>query len=127
MGVRGDLVIQTLALVTAAVLAIFVIDFIRRGLLKEKYAVLWLALVFAISVLGLWRGLLDRISLFLGISYPPSLLFLVAFLFVLLILLHYSVVISILTERNKTLAQEIALLKDSIGKVSMPGKDKNQL
>jgi len=122
----GDLVIQILALFIAAVLAIFVIDFIRRGLLKEKYAVLWLALVFVIGVLGLWRGLLDRISLFLGISYPPSLLFLVAFLFVLLILLHYSVVISILTEKNKTLAQEIALLKDAMTAVPASGKDKNQ-
>ena len=119
--------IQILALFIAAVLAIFVIDFIRRGLLKEKYAVLWLALVFVIGVLGLWRGLLDRISLFLGISYPPSLLFLVAFLFVLLILLHYSVVISILTEKNKTLAQEIALLKDAMTAVPASGKDKNQI
>jgi len=118
--------IQILALFIAAILAILVIDFIRRGLLKEKYAVLWLALVFAIGVLGLWRGLLDRISLFLGISYPPSLLFLVAFLFVLLILFHYSVVISILTEKNKTLAQEIALLKDAMTAVSISGKDKNQ-
>lgn len=118
--------IQAFALFIAAVFAVLVIDFIRRGLLKEKYAVLWLTLVLIISVLGLWRGLLDRISLFFGISYPPSLLFLVAFLFVLLILLHYSVVISILTERNKTLAQEMALLKDSMTAVSTQGKDKNQ-
>src|SRR3972149_4943851 len=119
--------VKAFALFTAVIFAILVIDFIRRGLLKEKYAVLWLPLVFFINGLWLWWGVLGRVSLFLGISYPPSLLFLVAFLFVLLILLHYSVVISILTERNKTLAQEIALLKDSIGKVSMPGKDKNQL
>src|SRR3990170_292306 len=118
--------IEAFALFTAVIFAFLVIDFIRRGLLKEKYSVLWLALVFVIGVLGLWRGLLDRISLSLGISYPPSLLFLVAFLFVLLILFHYSVVISVLTERNKTLAQEIALLKDAMTAVSISGKDKNQ-
>src|SRR3989304_5832106 len=94
--------IQILALFIAAILAILVIDFIRRGLLKEKYAVLWLALVFAIGVLGLWRGLLDRISLFLGISYPPSLLFLVAFLFVLLIFFYYSFLFFLFTRTHLT-------------------------
>src|SRR3990172_1642550 len=117
--------VKAFALFTAVIFAILVIDFIRRGLLKEKYAVLWLVLVFAIGVLGFWRGLLDRISLFLDISYPPSLLFLVAFLFVLFILLHFSVVISVLTEKNKTLAQEMALLKDSMTAPSAQGKDKN--
>jgi hypothetical protein len=48
------------------------------------------------------------------VAYPPSLLFLVAFAFVLLILLHYSVVISILHEKSKTLAQELALLKAAL-------------
>ncbi|MCK4739461.1 MAG: DUF2304 domain-containing protein, partial [Deltaproteobacteria bacterium] len=80
--------------------------------LKERYAVLWLALNIAVIVLAIWKGLLDRIAIFLGISYPPSLLFLVAFMFVLLILLHFSIVISSLTERTKELTQELALLKE---------------
>jgi hypothetical protein len=107
-------IVQIISLAISFAFLIVLIDFIRRGLLKEKYSILWLASVFAIIVLSLWKDLLDRVAAFAGIAYGPSLLFLVAFAFVLLILLHYSVVISILTERTKTLAQEIALLKAAL-------------
>ncbi|MEE9614848.1 MAG: DUF2304 domain-containing protein [Thermodesulfobacteriota bacterium] len=103
--------VQILYILIALTFFGLVVDFIRRGLLKEKYAVLWLGLVGVVVVLSLWKGLLDRTAEILGVAYPPSLLFLVAFIFVLLILLHFSVVISIMHERHKVLAQEIALLK----------------
>lgn len=102
--------VQIVVILGSVVLFGVVIDFIRRGLLKEKYSLLWLALCLVVAVLAIYRRLLDVIALELGVSYAPSLLFLVAFLFVLLILLHFSVVISILHEKNKSLAQEIALL-----------------
>ena len=105
---------QAFSLIGALILFGFVIDFIRRGLLKEKYSVLWLASALAILVLAVRKDLLDRIALFLGVDYPPSLLFLVAFLFVLLIILHFSVVISIFHEKNKILTQELTLLKNSL-------------
>jgi hypothetical protein len=41
-----------------------------------------------------------------------------AFIFLLLIVLHFSVVISSLSEKNKKLAQEIALLKTGTGKMA---------
>ncbi len=100
-------------------LFVFVIDFIRRGLLKEKYSVLWLAASFAVIVLSLWNRLLDRAAELIGVSYAPSLLFIVAFIFVLLIILHFSVVISILHDKNKTLAQELTLLKASLKKAGI--------
>lgn len=105
------LYVQILAIVGSLVLFSVVIDFVRRGLLKEKYSVLWLALCVAVMALAVKREILDIVAIKLGVSYPPSLLFLVAFLFILLILLHFSVVISILHEKNKVLAQEIALLR----------------
>jgi hypothetical protein len=105
---------QIISLAVSVVLLVVVIDFIRRGLLKEKYSILWLASIFAIAVFSLWKGLLDKVAEIVGVAYPPSLLFLVAFAFVLLILLHYSVVISILHEKSKTLAQELALLKAAL-------------
>lgn len=114
--------IQIIAIVTTLVFLVLVIDFIRRGLLKEKYAVLWLGFIVVIAILAIWKNLLDMIAMRVGIAYSPSLLFLVAFIFILLILLHYSVVISVLTDRNKRLAQEITLIKsrleETIGKDS---------
>ena len=106
--------IQIIAVITTLVFLVLVIDFIRRGLLKEKYAVLWLGFIVIIAILAIWKELLDTIAMWIGVAYPPSLLFLVAFIFILLILLHYSVVISILSERNKILAQEITLIRSTL-------------
>jgi len=119
---------QILAIAGALVLFAFVVDFVRRGLLKEKYSVLWLASALAILVLAIRKHLLDTIAGWLGVSYAPSLLFLVAFLFIMLIILHFSVVISIFHDKNKVLTQEIALLKNALKEAGIlypaPPKDK---
>ncbi len=49
-----------------------------------------------------------------GVAYPPSALFMVAGLFVLVVLLHFSTVLSRLSEQNKTLAQQLALLEQRL-------------
>lgn len=105
---------QLIAIAGSVLLFAFVINFIRLGILKEKYSVLWLVSSVVITVLSLKKDILDRLAGALGIAYPPSLLFLVAFIFVLLILLHFSVVISILHEKNKTMAQELTLVKNAL-------------
>lgn len=106
--------IQIFSLCAGILLLLVVVDFVRRGLLKEKYSVLWIASTIVIIVLSAWKELLHKLASFFGVNYPPSLLFMIALGFVLLILLHYSVVISILTDKNKHLAQEIALLKSAV-------------
>ena len=112
---------RVISIVIAIVLFVMVIDFIRRGLLKEKYAVLWLAAIGAVGIFAVWRGLLDRVASWVGVAYPPSFLFLIGLVFILMILLHFSVVISILTERNKNLAQEVALLKAKVDEMDKKG------
>ncbi|MEK7688846.1 MAG: DUF2304 domain-containing protein [Deltaproteobacteria bacterium] len=103
--------VQVVAIIFSISLLIGIVDLIRRGMIKEQYALLWLASAVILLILSVWRGLLDKIALAMGIAYPPSLLFLVAFLFLLLIVLHFSVIISDFSERNKRLSQEVAILK----------------
>ena len=63
-------------------------------------------------VLSLWRGGLNTIAEWLGVSsYPPAILFAAAIMFVIAVLLHYSTVLSRLTDDNVLLAQEVALLR----------------
>jgi hypothetical protein len=105
------LAIQIFAIIFSVGLVAGIVDLIRRGMLKEQYALLWLISAAILLVLAVWRGLLDKIALTFGVAYPPSLLFLVAFLFLLLIVLHFSVIISEFSEKNKRLSQEVAILK----------------
>jgi hypothetical protein len=58
----------------------------------------------------------------MGIYYPPAALFLIGFGFTLLILMNFSVLVSDLTDRNKCLAQEIALLKQEVEELKKKSK-----
>jgi len=61
-------------------------------------------------IFSIWRGLLDAMAKLAGIFYPPAALFLIGLLFFLVIMLHFSVIISKLYESNKELAQKLAIL-----------------
>ena len=72
----------------------------------ERYALLWLFSTAVLLGLAVWKGLLDDVASAVGIYYPPSALFVVAFGFILVMLLHFSLVISRLADQNKVLAQQ---------------------
>jgi hypothetical protein len=105
----------SIAAATAAVfLLLAILELIRSRRLQERYALLWLLTGIVILVLAIWRGLLAWLSDLVGIAYPPSALFILAAFFILLVLLHYSTVISKLSEQNMILAQRLALLENRL-------------
>jgi len=104
--------IQILTVVVAAVLVVGVLDLVRRRRLLERYALVWLVSSFVLLGLSVWRGALDRIADQIGVAYPPNALFIVAFGFVLWMLLHFSVAVSRLSDQSKVLAQRLALLDE---------------
>ncbi|MBK8024192.1 MAG: DUF2304 domain-containing protein [Chloroflexi bacterium] len=104
--------VTVFGLVASAAVLIFVLELVRRRKLREDYSLLWLATAISLIVLALSRPLLDQIANFLGIvTYPPAALFLVAIMFMLVILLHYATVLTRLARENKQLAQKMAILQ----------------
>lgn len=101
-------------IVVAMLICAVILELIRRKHLLERYAILWLILGITILVLAAWKGLLTSFSHAVGIYYPPAALFAVAFLFVLALLLHFSIVLSRLSNQNKILAQRLALLQHEL-------------
>lgn len=94
------------------VLLLVVFELIRSRRLRERYALLWLVTGVVLVVLSAWRGGLNTIAGWLGVKgYPPAVLFAVGLMFVILVLLHYSTVISRLADQNVVLAQRLALLE----------------
>jgi hypothetical protein len=77
---------------------------------------LWTTVGAGLIVLAAFPALLDRTALEVGILYPPAafLMAAVAFLFVLSV--HFSWELSRLEERTRTLAEEVALLRDEMGR-----------
>jgi len=104
--------ISIAAAIGSLLLLLIVLELIRGRRLKERYALLWLATGLVLLVLSLWRGGLNTIADWLGVgTYPPAILFAAAIMFVIAVLLHYSTVLSKLTDDNVVLAQEVALLR----------------
>jgi len=117
--------IQLVAIIVSLLIFCVVIELIRRNYLKERYSLIWLAAAAVLMVFSLWRKLLDFIALRLGIYYAPSFLFLLALAFLLALLIHFSTIVSTLSESNKRLAQEIGILKSSTEKSEGKDNDEN--
>ncbi len=109
IGIKAEIT----GLILSIALVIFILELVRRRRLLEEYSLLWLFVGAIMMVLAFWKSGLDLVSKAIGIAYPPSTLFLFGLVFIIVLLLHFSTVISKLTEQNKTLAQKIAILEET--------------
>ncbi len=103
--------IQIIALFSSITFLVFILELIRKKVIKEAYAVLWLFFSCIFIFFSLWKNGLDYFSELVGIFYPPAFLFLILIIAIVLILVQFSIVISSQNEKIKKLTQEIALLK----------------
>ncbi len=101
---------QLLIGILAIIFFLFTIEFIRKRHLREEYAILWLSMSLAIAVLSLWPGLVALLSQLTGLFYVSAVVAIV-FIFLISVLMHYSIVISRIKEANKELVQKYALLE----------------
>ncbi len=93
-----------------------IIELVRRKHLREKYALLWFLISF-IMIIGFFNeSLVSKVSLFIGIKYPPTLIFIAAITGLLLLNLMLSVIDSHQTDRIIKLAQKIAILEERLNR-----------
>ncbi|MGE4357176.1 MAG: DUF2304 domain-containing protein [Candidatus Omnitrophota bacterium] len=109
--------IQMISVAVSLLLLLVVLRLIKTKHLKIEYSILWLLTASVLVVLSFSRSFLEKIARWLGVYYPPSLLFLFGFLFSLAIILHFSVVVSKLSEMNKELAQQLSILRLELEKM----------
>ena len=115
MGDSGfDVRIQLIAVAVTILIFLLILELVRRRRLVERYALLWMVAALGLVVLAVWRDLLDVAADLIGVAYPPNALFLVAFAVAFILLLHFSVATSRLSEETKILAQEVARLDEEL-------------
>jgi hypothetical protein len=104
--------IQIIVGVLSMILLLITFELIRKKRLREEYAILWLFTGIVVLVFSLWpEFLLSQFFVRITGIFYLSAVVLIAFFFLLLIVFHFSVVISKLTGQNKELAQRYALLE----------------
>ena len=96
-----------------------IIELIRQNRLKEHYAIIWLLTALSIFIFGVWPDSLNLISRIVRLHHLTT-LFLVAFIFLLTIVLHFTLAISHLFDRNRRLTQEVAWLRYELEQVRQP-------
>jgi hypothetical protein len=104
---------RTLALIIAASLCllVFIFELVRRKKLNEEYSWLWMITGTCLLALAVSPDLLFWITSLFGAGAPTSVFYLLGLLFLFLIVIHYSTIISKLTNDIKSLSQKIAILE----------------
>jgi hypothetical protein len=87
-----------------------VVELVRRRRLKEEYSVLWIGTALILLLLSSWYGLLVAITKAIGAVLPTSTLFFAGLMFVMVMLLHFSVRVSALERTVTTLVQELGII-----------------
>ncbi len=98
------------ALLAAMVVAV-ILKLQRRGGMGSKYGLLWTVTSALMLVLAAAPDMVDTAGGWLGVDYTPSLVFMAALGFVLIVLVQYSSELSRTEQRIQILMEEVALLR----------------
>jgi hypothetical protein len=109
--------LQLAAIAATAFMLVIVFELVRQRRLMEKYSLLWLFAAVVLLLLAVFTGLLSWFSGLVGIATPSNALFAVAIGFATLMLLHFSVTVSRITDQNKVLAQKLAATEERLRRV----------
>jgi hypothetical protein len=109
--------VERFAIVISIVLILIVLDMVRRRRLRERYSLIWLFVVVAMTTLVVWQKLLLSITSLIGAINPSSTLFLFGILFALVILLHLSNKVSDFSTQLRILAKEVAMLNAQLSEI----------
>lgn len=86
-----------------------VIMLLVRKKINERNTLVWIAGVVVVFILSINPEWIDVVASWAGVAYPPSLLFLLSFIMLLVISLYQSIQISQLYDRMKEMSQQLAL------------------
>jgi hypothetical protein len=103
-----------LTAITGLLVLGFILELLRRRQLREKYAVLWLAVGLIVVPLGFFPRLLDTAATAAGVASGASLVLFLGFAFLLLVCIHLSWEASRLEDETRKLAEEVALIRTEL-------------
>ncbi len=106
-----------LGLAAALVTLVLVAELLRRGILRERFAALWLVVGGLLVILALFPQALRSAAEVLGFEVPSNLLFFGSILFLLLVAVQLSFEVSRLEARTRRLAEEVALLAEQVRQI----------
>src|SRR3989338_1933167 len=108
---------QLIIIIFASMVLIFVFELLRRKKMSEATTLWWLVIIISIILLTINQPFLIEINKLFGTAYPISALMLLGLSFILLMLIYFSMKISVLSNQLKDIAQYVSILKNEIDKI----------
>ncbi len=110
----SEMRLQYLLIVGTIVLFSLIIYLIRKNKIEVKYAIIWLAFSLAMILFSIFPQLVFILGDLTRVINPVNFVFMIQIIFILLILLSISAVISGFSTKIKRLAQANALLEKRV-------------
>ena len=105
------------ALELAAIAGVLILGWVlilyRRGRIKEDHALLWVSVSIAIILLSTWTALLIAINQIVGAAKVSDVVLAAFVTFLIVVSIYYSVKMSELSEQNRRIAQQLAVMSAS--------------
>ncbi len=92
-------------------LAVLILYLIRRDHLYLMHGLFWVVVAVSAAFLGAWPGLIDVLARWIGFSYPPALLLLLASMVLFVKALHADMVNTRIERDVRRLNQRLAMLE----------------
>lgn len=100
-----------------------IIHLLKKKKLDLKYTLLWLIAAAVLLLVTIFPGTVYYISSFLGITTPINSALVLAGMFIIVILITITSIVSSLNNRLRSLTQEIALLEKRMRELSKDSED----
>ena len=105
---------RVVAITVAVAVTLLVFELVRRRKLREEYSWVWIATALAVALLAIEQDLLIALTSWIGAASTASTLFFGGIVFLMALAVQFSVRLSRLTHRQRTLAQRLALLEEEL-------------
>jgi hypothetical protein len=112
--------VHIIALVSAVVTVTVIIELSRRRQLREKYALVWLAVAVVVAAIAIAPALFNRAAHAMGVISPPDLLTVLGSLFLLVVCVYLSWELGRMEDKTRLLAEELSLLRNDLEVLRAP-------
>ena len=107
-------VLHVFLIVVVVIFTLIIIRYLTKRRLNLKYSLVWLAACLVMLVLAIFPSLVEKIGLLFGIMTVTSTVFLFAMMFMLVIILTLTMIVSSLNDRIYRLTQLQAILEKRV-------------
>jgi hypothetical protein len=103
-------------LIIGALLSVSILYLVRKGKMHGPYATWWLLVAVCAIVLSIFPRIIDWAAAQVGVTYPPTLLFVLSVSLILIRMLTMDMALTRKERKIRRLTQKMAILEDRLDK-----------